>query len=547
MTGFELLNIHKYVRGASIDKWGDLLRDNIYACGIVFTYDYGGGLDEVNTDFISRSGWLDYLKSFKTIDPFSYGSHGVYVRESQVFIRYCDPMHSLARAKFFQLAGTMPFELVVSPDLTGYIYLLPFQKVERLSTALIRRHPKLKSTAEFEASSSGEMTDESEAVLDEFRDDPLLRQTRYISFALSQYGISMELYSLDSDVYAYPGTDVDTPERIINSLRDNIILDTTDTANEFKVLDEYFNPENNSLLHHREDMDKIKLVDQYELPEMSHEQWLHCMRIVSRTDRMDSHTFEAMTALASLGKLTSEMDYYDVLTKFADNIGPGLPFLRYPITMFGYELSDVSDKRMLHYQSDYTSPYARRKMNLDDLEMVEDLSPPPEYVQVPDRRMDPAKELAKRRFQKESDKGYKEFIRLYPVSTDLKYFAIHGITLPAQEVVRIFHNTPLASVLEQGVSEYNPIWLTVNDAILIRDLLAGRLMPHSFYTTISMEAYINLSSKHTFLEMYEMDVVIKKYEIDSHFVLGMRMIHWLSEINVDEVGEEVRMLVELVR
>ena len=118
-----------------------------------------------------------------------------------------------------------------------------------------------------------------------------------------------------------------------------------------------------------------------------------------------------------------------------------------------------------------------------------------------------------------------EGLELSPLKHPLKYIRIHGITFLADEIVRIFHNTPLASAVALGSNEYDPPWLTLTEVKSVRDMLCGMIMPYAFYMSLSLEAYINMSGDDTFLKIYE--AISRDGELDRWFILGMRMLEWL--------------------
>lgn len=109
---------------------------------------------------------------------------------------------------------------------------------------------------------------------------------------------------------------------------------------------------------------------------------------------------------------------------------------------------------------------------------------------------------------------------LQPVEPVSRYIKIHGITFKSDEIVRLLHNTPIATA-SQYANEYDPPWLSHRDVRLISDFLNGLVMPHVYYTEMSEEAHIHLSDVDTFFYLYH-----GVYQMNNTFVLGERFANY---------------------
>lgn len=324
---------------------------------------------------------------------------------------------------------------------------------------------------------------------------------------------------------------------------------------------------------------------------------------------MGDYYSEAVMALASRdlvnNKLRATRD--DFMNVFVDNLSPTMPYLRYPIMFFGADWRSVEDEEkgpgLYGYQQQYESksrspPYRPAYVNSFDLT---DGDVEKQLAEKPVERQDRANELFESRIlpilskfwnkkmrsahyyggdemyydavggvgaysssKEQTEKKFPELagIRIAyeaskqhltepeylspPIIPSFRYISIHGISFRTDDLVRIFNLTPLAGAVSLGSSEYNPEWLSYKDVRLVADLLTGRVMPYTFYTHLSQQAYIVMSGEFTFLYFYQ-NGSISKY-VDKAFVLGTPMIQYLQEFKQKQgsVSIEMEMFLSLV-
>lgn len=94
--------------------------------------------------------------------------------------------------------------------------------------------------------------------------------------------------------------------------------------------------------------------------------------------------------------------------------------------------------------------------------------------------------------------------------------SIHGVELDADTMQRIFYNTPLATAVEYGTREYEPVYMNPADALLLQDFLEGRIMFLTLYKELSYAAYTVLAAPGTLLAYYEW----QRLALDNCFELG---------------------------
>lgn len=113
---------------------------------------------------------------------------------------------------------------------------------------------------------------------------------------------------------------------------------------------------------------------------------------------------------------------------------------------------------------------------------------------------------------------------------------ISGIQLSREALIRTFYNTPLETIAGLDNDELDaPVWLTLNDLELIRDLLEGKIMIYVLYAGLSESAFVNLSGKNTFLDAY--DWVKIRTLLDRYFVVNKPFIDQFS-IDLTEKTKE---------
>lgn len=127
--------------------------------------------------------------------------------------------------------------------------------------------------------------------------------------------------------------------------------------------------------------------------------------------------------------------------------------------------------------------------------------------------------------------GEEEMPLELPVSR-VSSISIHGVELDAVALARIFYNTPLATAVEFGSTEYDPPYLSAEDVLLIADLLEGRIMPWTLYNGLSEKAFDVLLASRSYLDLYEFPLA--RQAINSTFILGVPMPEQL-ETHRDEL------------
>lgn len=114
---------------------------------------------------------------------------------------------------------------------------------------------------------------------------------------------------------------------------------------------------------------------------------------------------------------------------------------------------------------------------------------------------------------------------LVPVEPISTHFTIHGVMFKSDEVVRLFHNTPIASAAA-FTNEYDPPFMSHKDVRLAADLLSGRIMVYTYLLELSNEAFTALSDKDTFIFLSQFST----HYLDQVFVLGDRMVNNLPRV-----------------
>lgn len=109
---------------------------------------------------------------------------------------------------------------------------------------------------------------------------------------------------------------------------------------------------------------------------------------------------------------------------------------------------------------------------------------------------------------------------------------LHGIEF-AEDLMRLFYQTPLATAAEFGALTYNPPWLSAEDVILIQDFLEGRIMPGVFYKQLSQNAFNVLFTTGSFLDLYE--YLPFRLVMDESFVFGVPVLQQLANFSTKEV------------
>lgn len=114
-----------------------------------------------------------------------------------------------------------------------------------------------------------------------------------------------------------------------------------------------------------------------------------------------------------------------------------------------------------------------------------------------------------------------EFVQIQLPNTTSPYLSIHGITFRTQDLALTFFSTPVAGVIELGVDEYDPPWLSYKDVMLIKDWLSGMIMTAYYADNLSNQAFSALSESGSFLHLYYSIQGAGSAMIDEAFVLGM--------------------------
>jgi len=241
---------------------------------------------------------------------------------------------------------------------------------------------------------------------------------------------------------------------------------------------------------------------------------------------------EAIMALAAKGLLTlgSGKDYLKQIARHLDQ----LPYLRYPINMFGYHWDDVIS-RLEYYQADYSSILARRVQpllaeRLDSAYIFLTRQDEPDYWNPYPERI--TKLMLSRDNPRHLEEIYDDSIEIpleNQVVESLAYcrVRISGVEFRTKDIMTIFNNTPLASALMYSPT-YDPSWLKSTDIKLIKDMLEGRLTPYALYNGLSQEAFINLSPQYSFLWLYENGQF--SLDLNMNFILGEKMYTTLQDV-----------------
>lgn len=505
---------------------------------------------DVDIEFMERSGWLDYIRTYQNLDPFPYTGHGLMVVDGVIYNRYIDPILSIYRAKLFSIPGMLPVKFMYSPDRKGYIYLYPMAKVEEFGRYITRKYVDILHEVPPPADREGDIGPYTN-VIDEIIKDPIFQEAMGIIDSIHPFSIDSQLVAVTDDsgttkAYAFPNTMIVNPNWIIHDCLLEIATHIDSGITPEGVWQEGYTTSIENYLLRLISARHPRELKEYVYPEISESE----ARAIDTAEFSNGFTLEAIMALAvngyNLDDLKDKNPSLSIFGHFIANLSEDMPYLRFPITNYGYRVQDFPNSRLPHYQSDRTSEFARR--------MVRDSRATPtdetfNWQQVPpgDRpdysHMGPARRLARILDEKELKEGkprhdrWHEDSRWYamgapmsatiltPLKHDLKYISIHGVTFLADEIVRIFHNTPLASAVALGSIEYDPPWLSINEVKNMRDLLSGMIMPYTFYLGLSLDAYINLSGNETFLQAYES--LSRDGDLDKWFILGERMVDWL--------------------
>lgn len=103
---------------------------------------------------------------------------------------------------------------------------------------------------------------------------------------------------------------------------------------------------------------------------------------------------------------------------------------------------------------------------------------------------------------------------------------LHGAELDAYQVGAVFYNTPLATAIEYGTKEYDPVWLSANDVLLLQDFLEGRIMLMTLYSELSNPAFNVLLANRSLLDIYEFPLA--RQALNKIFKLGASAIDQLQ-------------------
>lgn len=127
----------------------------------------------------------------------------------------------------------------------------------------------------------------------------------------------------------------------------------------------------------------------------------------------------------------------------------------------------------------------------------------------------------------------------------LSMLLLHGVELPANDILSIFYNTPLATAVEFGTLEYDPLWLTGEDVLLIQDFLEGRLMPHTFYASLSRTAFDAMFARRSYLDLYELPIA--RIALNGAFVLGVPFVQQVTAAQEELLSVATREILHIGR
>jgi len=329
-------------------------------------------------------------------------------------------------------------------------------------------------------------------------------------------------------------------------------------------------------------------LDQYELPEAKGKDLELAVKLRTENQELSTNDVELIMALTSQGLLSQMQDKgrTDYLTVFNENLDkfPG-GYLRYPIDFSAYDFADIKISRTDRYQADYTNPMPNRIMIRDGIfpnvnryselathyeqevyvsfksrvGMLADKAIGKYLSRILGRYILPQSQLhhidegeweledgshiiltkeqsdvyesIESEYDNASSTDYPEVKEIKSLTPVHKKIVIHGIEFYSLDIAHIFHSTPLGSAVEFNIKQYDPSWLNFNDVKLIKSLLNGRLMPHTFYQGLSDSAFDNLSSKDGLLHMYNYRYA--RSELDHAFGLGVPMGLWIRNVQAD--------------
>lgn len=508
---------------------------------------------EENAEFVVGSGWQDYLLAVDKLPEFPDHTVVPVVKDGQLFMKFEGAISSIYTYKFLWIRGMLPVEPVISGRGHGYDYLVHIDTVIELFISNDDAHGEVVSGM-------------SKNAINNLLDS-------------STYGVHMTPYIVtymkdyNREIRLFPEAEHDTVFNVAATLSNK--LDLTDN------LDRFHNAP------------AVK-VPQYHLPDPVNARLI----IVSgqpgewEFKREALKTLDALGLLSKIEKGDGEDPVKDPIKHFANHIVE-TKYLRYPIELLG-SLGGKFPITASTYQSTYTkldngSPYLH---DISDIKTFK-LQDNPRYSPLK-YKSDRLYEFYKKRMYRiaseilnvpvesisTTTEGHPFAISsqltmplpegpwvsqiisiigtLSALDVDMpdyranissrefpKRFSIHGFSFLSDEILRIFHNTPLASAIESGSSEYDPPWLTTKDTKLIQDLLSGRIMPRVFMDSLSNEAFTLMSGDNTFIYFYSSQDTY--WFVDKTFTLGERLVNYLPESRyADQLTSDLTPFVSLL-
>lgn len=452
--------------------------------------------------FFTESGWLDYFISYKEMDLFDPNyTKSPLVKEGRCYIRFRGHLRSIFTDRFYSIPGSMDATHVESRVGLGYDMLWPAEDTVEPIKDYYRR------------------TGNNSSV---FTDHDKMEMVN-----ACQCGIGFEIVVVTRGhspptLAIQPQDEFEHPELLVSRTTDALgIEEVRKIQSHWSKLDPMM-------------IDKGLKLSQYTLPEMNAEEtkiaevMMHPLESGFERGYVSRSNFyfaaEAITALGSKGLLSKMIqqgrrDYYKF---FAEHINE-MQYLRYPLDSLNAVngLPPLKDYQRWYDIANSEYPgLVKTGFSFDGWQSRTSMAKLVWGRAIPGLPMI-------------SIPGATADYRLTPLENNAgKYFSIHGITFLSDEILRIFHNTPLASAISLGASEYDIQQLSYKDVKAMRDLLSGRIMPYTFVNDISESALRVLSDRDTFIYIYGTDQVAGY--INRGFILGRRLVDNLLDIKEKE-------------
>lgn len=497
-----------------------------------------------DASFMIDSGWLDYLSSLGEADLFPREFVVVpVVLRGKVYIKFKRGLPSIYQVRFIEgIPGTVPFLPVISKEGLGYDYLIPAEISSEYFRTYLPEHIELAEN--------------------------MTPQQKQVVIDSLSYGVEISIH-------------------VVVNMKDNSReLRIFPHPNNLDPNGNYRNVKSILNLHEEFTLpDSMKKLRQYHLPDPEGEDLVIAEGlIVSGCDIISTYGEMVMTlaSLKLLAKMYDEGKDDRPVSYFAEHIAE-TKYLRYPLSM----ITSFCCPRVKEYQTKYTiedEKYTSLVPGLngfesDFLNEKKDLKSPERKDRLGELYEDRAHSIIEREaeiskdeisyvytYEDEYESGmsflivvlkngehidipvmedwsnrvyaivnylggeYKQGIdkpEIIPEFTGKKYFRIHGVSFLYQDILRVFHNTPLDGALLSGSPEYDPSWLTIGDIRLMQELLSGRLMIYAFINQLSNEAFEIMSGRGTFIHLYYSSGV---GFFDRSFILGERLVEYLTRL-----------------